>query len=112
VGFIVVALAANARQFLLGVPRIGTLVALQNAAALGGGYLLAWLSGLVEGDRRAIGYEIGIRNAGLGLALVLTFFGGIGGMAVATAWYGVWDLIVGFALASWWRRRPPSAVPA
>jgi BASS family bile acid:Na+ symporter len=110
--FIALALVANGRQFLLSVPKIGTLVALQNAVALSGGYLLARLSGLAEGDRRAIGFEIGIRNAGLGLALVLAFFGGIGGMAVATGWYGVWDLIVGFGLATWWARRPPLPVPA
>ena len=43
-----------------------------------------------------------------GLALVLTFFEGLGGMALATAWYGAWDLLSGGVLAYWWARRPPT----
>lgn len=107
--FVAGALAANAGPLFQSLPSIAGLVGAQNFLALGGGYLLALLAGLPEGDRRAIGIEIGIRNAGLGLALTLTFFGGLGGMAVAVAWYGVWDLITGMGLAQWWSRRPPAS---
>lgn len=107
--FILGALAANAGPLFQSLPRIAGLIGMQNLLALGGGYLLALVARLPEADRRAIGIEIGIRNAGLGLALTLTFFGGVGGMAVAVAWYGVWDLITGMGLAQWWSRRPPAA---
>jgi BASS family bile acid:Na+ symporter len=104
--FILGALAANAGPLFQSLPSIAGLIGLQNLIALGGGYLVAWAARLPEADRRAIGVEIGIRNAGLGLALTLTFFGGLGGMAVAVAWYGVWDLVTGMGLAQWWSRRP------
>ena len=107
--FIVGALAANATPLFRSLPSIAGLIGLQNLIALGGGYLVAWVARLPEADRRAIGVEIGIRNAGLGLALTLTFFGGLGGMAVAVAWYGVWDLVTGMGLAQWWSRRLPQA---
>ncbi|MCB0621653.1 MAG: hypothetical protein KDC41_23770, partial [Saprospiraceae bacterium] len=59
---------------------------------------------------RAVSIETGIQNSGLGLILVFNFFDGLGGMALILAWWGVWHLISGFALASWWRRRPAPAV--
>ena len=49
-------------------------------------------------------FEVGIRNAGLGLGLVFTFFGGLGGMAIVAGWWGIWDIIVGLAVAALWRR--------
>jgi len=57
-------------------------------------------------DRRAITFEVGIRNAGLGLVLVFSFFGGLGGMAVVAGVWGFWDIIAGLLLASLWARRP------
>jgi BASS family bile acid:Na+ symporter len=105
--FIVGALVANGRALLAVVPIVGGLIFVQNALAMSGGYLAGWLTGLPERDRRAIGIEIAIRNSAVGLGLVLTFFGGLGGMAVAAGWYGLWDLLSGYALASWWSRRPP-----
>jgi len=31
----------------------------------------------------------------------------MGGMAIVAAWWGIWHILSGLALASWWRRRPP-----
>ena len=50
-------------------------------------------------------FEVGARNTGLGLGLTLTFFSGLGGMAMVAAWWGIWDILAGLALAAWWRRR-------
>ena len=55
--------------------------------------------------------EVGIRNAGLGLVLIFSFFGGLGGMAVVAGVWGFWDIIAGLALAGWWGRRPAVAPP-
>jgi BASS family bile acid:Na+ symporter len=106
--FVVGAVAANLGTLWDVLGRIAPAIMAQNALALLGGYGLALAGGLGEADRRAIGLEIAIRNAGLGLALVLTFFEGLGGMALATAWYGAWDLLSGGVLAYWWARRPPA----
>jgi BASS family bile acid:Na+ symporter len=55
-------------------------------------------------DRRAITIETGIQNSGLGLILIFAFFGGLGGMAVVAAFWGMWHAISGLALAQVWRR--------
>jgi BASS family bile acid:Na+ symporter len=67
---------------------------------------------LSQADRRAVSIEVGIQNSGLGLILVFNFFGGLGGMAITAAWWGIWHVLAGLALASWWRRRPPATAGA
>ena len=49
-------------------------------------------------------FEVGIRNAGLGLLFVFSFFDGLGGMALVAAWWGVWDIIAGLVVAVVWAR--------
>jgi len=100
VAFIVVALAANWAQFLAYAGAIAGLVILHNALALGGGFTIASLARLSPFDRRAVTIETGIQNSGLGLVLIFGFFGGLGGMAVVAAFWGIWHAISGLALAS------------
>jgi BASS family bile acid:Na+ symporter len=83
-------------------------VFLLNALALAVGYWTARFARLPEADRRAVAFEVGIQNSGFGLALVFNFFGGLGGMAVVAAWWGIWHIVAGTTLAAWWRRRPPA----
>lgn len=104
VAFIAVALAANWAQFLQYAGGIAGLVIVHNALALGGGYGLAMLTGLSPFDRRAVTIETGIQNSGLGLALIFGFFGGLGGMAVVAAFWGIWHAISGIVLAMLMRR--------
>lgn len=57
--------------------------------------------------------ELGLRNTGLALVLALGFFGDLGGVAFVAAMWGLWDVITGLALSTWWRRRPSTgAAPA
>lgn len=105
VAFIVIALAANWAQFLAYAGGIAGLVILHNALALGGGFTTATLARLSPFDRRAVTIETGIQNSGLGLVLIFGFFGGLGGMAVVAAFWGIWHAISGLALASVMRRR-------
>jgi bile acid:Na+ symporter, BASS family len=98
-GFIVIALAANWGLFLAFAGGIAGLVIVHNALGLGGGYALATLAGLSPFDRRAVTIETGIQNSGLGLVLIFGFFGGLGGMAIVAAFWGVWHAISGLALA-------------
>ncbi len=50
-----------------------------------------------------------MHNSGLGLALILNQFDGLGGAALVAAGWGVWHLVSGWALAAWWKRRDPVA---
>ena len=106
--FVLGALVVNFRYFVPYVPQVALFVVLLNLGALALGYWTARLAGLPEADRRAVSFEVGIQNSGFGLALVFNFFGGLGGMAIVAAWWGIWHLLAGTALAAWWRRRPPS----
>jgi BASS family bile acid:Na+ symporter len=106
--FVVGALVANWDFFLSYVGRVVLFVFLLNAFALLTGYFTARVARLAEGDRRAVALEVGIQNSGFGLALVFNFFGGLGGMAIVAAWWGIWHILVGTTLASIWRRYPPA----
>lgn len=105
VGFIVAALAGNFAVFVAYIGVVLLAVFLHDAAALGLGYLAGRAGRLAPREVKAVTFEVGIRNAGLGLGLVFTFFGGLGGMAVVAGWWGIWDIVAGLALATVWARR-------
>ncbi len=109
VAFIVAALAGNWDFFLGYAGMVAVLVFLHNALAFAGGYTAATLARVTEADRRAITIETGIQNSGLGLILIFAFFGGLGGMAVVAAFWGIWHVISGMALAAVMARRTLAA---
>ncbi len=113
VGFIVAALAGNWAYFVAFLGIIIVVVTIHDAVALAIGYGTAVAGGLGTRERKAMTFEVGIRNAGLGLGLVFTFFGGLGGMAIVAGWWGIWDIIAGLVVAALWarhtRRRTGSA---
>ncbi|MEN9509758.1 MAG: hypothetical protein RLZZ621_2321 [Gemmatimonadota bacterium] len=101
------AFTANFGLFLERFDTFFWIVIAQNAMALATGYGMARLAGLSEADRRAMTIEVGIHNTGLGLAVLFTFFPEAGGMMLVAAFWGVWHLVSGLALAQWWSRRAP-----
>lgn len=104
-GLIIGALVANIKNIREYVGQVFLVVAVLNALSLSGGYYFAKINGLAEADRRAITFETGIHNVTLALIVIFNFFDGLGGMALVAAWYGIWDLITGFALATYWGRK-------
>jgi predicted Na+-dependent transporter len=104
VGFIVAALAGNWEYFVAFLGIIVLVVTIHDAVALAIGYSTAVVGGLGTRERKAMTFEVGIRNAGLGLGLVFTFFGGLGGMAIVAGWWGIWDIIAGLVVAALWAR--------
>ena len=104
VAFIVLALAANWAFFLQFAGTLLGLVVVHNALAFTGGYTTASLAGVSAYNRRAITIESGIQNSGLGLVLIFGFFGGLGGMAVSAALWGIWHAISGMVLATLFAR--------
>jgi BASS family bile acid:Na+ symporter len=106
--FVLAALAANWQYFVLYVGMVVGVVFVHNASALLTGYGLAYGAKLPERDRRAVAIECGIQNSGLGLILIFNFFDGLGGMAVITAWWGIWHIVAGLSLATFWSKRAPA----
>jgi BASS family bile acid:Na+ symporter len=102
---IVVGVANNWDVFVAWIGVVLVAVFLHDALALLTGYGIARATRLPDASRRAMTFEVGIRNAGLGLLLVFTYFDGLGGMALVAAWWGIWDIVAGLAVASWWRHR-------
>lgn len=107
--FVVGALAANFRQFMQYIQFVVFVVFIHNGLALVTGFSLSTLLGLNTRDRRAVTFEMGIQNSGLGLILIFNLFNGLGGMAIITAWWGIWHIVSGLALATYWSRRDPAA---
>ena len=99
------AFAANFQQFLDYIQFVILLVFLHNAIALMCGYQLGRLFRLGQADRRSLAIETGIQNSGLGLLLIFSFFGGLGGMAIVAGWWGIWHILSGLTLGTWWHRR-------
>lgn len=98
------ALLGNRENIVNYLGMIFVLVAVHNAVALANGYVLGTLFKLPRRDRRTLAFEGGIHNTALGLLLIFKFFGGLGGMALIAAWWGIWDLVTGMSLAYWWRK--------
>jgi len=109
IAIVAAALAANWRHFINYVGLVFFGVLIHNALALNLGYWSGRLFRLSEADNRAVSIEVGIQNSGLGLVLVFSFFSGLGGMAIITAWWGVWHIFAGLIAAFIFSRRPLSA---
>ena len=110
IAFVVVMVANNFNVFIEHVGAVVIIVILQNATALSIGYFASRLFKVSERDRRAISIEVGIQNSGLGLVLIFTFFGGLGGMALVAAFWGIWHIVSGLIIATFWSRRAPDEV--
>lgn len=102
VGFIVVALVGNWATFIAVLGLVVLVVTIHDGVALALGYGTARLGGLATRERKAMTFEVGIRNAGLGLGLIFAFFDGLGGMAIVAGWWGIWDIVAGLIIAGLW----------
>jgi len=105
---IVVAVQQNFAAFTEHFSTIIVAVILENTLAMVCGYGVARLIRLPEADARALTIEVGIHNSALGLTLVFSFFGGLGGMALVAGFWSVWHLLAGLGIALYWSRRPPA----
>jgi bile acid:Na+ symporter, BASS family len=107
-GFIAIAFISNLEHFAALLGTVLAAVFVHNAMALSLGYGAAAAARLPERDRRAVSIEVGIQNSALALVLIFGFFGGLGGMALVAAWWGIWHIIAGLTVATFWSRRPPA----
>ena len=102
--FVIVAFAGNVALFIQYIGAIFLWVLAHNLIALMAGFVTAKLGRLPIADVKTITIETGIQNSGLGLVMIFTYFEGLGGMAILTAWWGIWHLISGMTIASLWKK--------
>ena len=109
---IVLTFGNNIDAFTKCIRYIFLIVLAHNLLALGIGFGMGTICRTNYKDRRTITIETGIQNSGLGLVLLFNpnifnpeIWANNGGMVVITAWWGVWHIISGLALAYLWRLR-------
>jgi len=106
ISLVFLALYQNRDIFLEYVVYVFWIVLIHNLLAFTTGFSFARLLRLSQKDTRSITIETGIQNSGLGLLLIFTFFDGLGGMALLAAFWGIWHLVSGLILGSFWGYRP------
>ncbi len=106
IALIFLALYKNKDIFLEYVLYVFWIVLLHNLIAFLTGFSLAKAMDFSKENVKSITIETGIQNSGLGLLLIFTFFDGLGGMALLTAFWAIWHLISGLLLASFWGYKP------
>lgn len=98
------AIAAN---WAVSAQHLGMIVAINavtHLTFLGFGYLISRLFNQDRASTKALTFEVAARNSTLATLLVFTFFGGLGGMALFSAWSGAWSILAGVAIAALWKR--------
>ncbi len=104
--FIAVAFFNNLDIFMEHIHYVFALVIAHNALLLLVGFYFAKMNRLEYLDQKTLSIETGIQNSGLGLLLVFTFFDGLGGMALLVAFWAIWDIVSGLAIAYFWSEKP------
>jgi len=79
------------------------LVIVHNGLSFLMGYCAGLLSGADKPSRRALTFEVGIQNSGLGIVILLTQLGGLGGAGVVAGLWGTWHVIAGLLLVGLFR---------
>ncbi len=102
---VVLSFMGNMDAFIKCIKYIFVIVLVHNLLALSTGFSIGTFFRLPRRDRRTLTIETGIQNSGLGLVLLLgtQIFAGLpphGGMLVITAWWGVWHIVSGLAVAA------------
>ncbi len=103
--FVTIAFRANFTLFLAHYSSFIGLVIAHNGLALVLGYSLARMTRQSAADVRAVTLEVGIQNSGLGLVILFTFMSDQGGAILIAAFWGVWHIVSGITLSTFWSRR-------
>lgn len=97
--FIAFAFKGNFAIFAAYYQHFVFLVFLHTLVAFTAGYMFGYLLTKNQVVARTISIETGIQNSGLGLVLIFTLFDAQGGMALITAWWGIYDIFAGLMVA-------------
>lgn len=115
VAMVVLAFTNNLNLFLKYIYFIFLIVLIHNFLAFLTGFLMGTFFKVPEVDRRTITIETGIQNSGLGLVLLFNtkIFPedmALGGMLFITAWWGIWHIISGLTISTYWSRHAPKQI--
>ena len=106
IGLIVIIIGACLQYlpifFQLGLA-IFALVIAHNGLAFLMGFIAGELTKADTASRRALTFEVGIQNSGLGIVILLTQLGGLGGAGVVAGLWGTWHIIAGLILVAVFR---------
>ena len=106
IGLIVIIIGACLQYlpifFQLGLA-IFALVITHNGLAFLMGFMAGVLTKADTPSRRALTFEVGIQNSGLGIVILLTQLGGLGGAGVVAGLWGTWHIIAGLVLVALFR---------
>ncbi|GBF22125.1 hypothetical protein C21_04318 [Arenibacter sp. NBRC 103722] len=72
--------------------------------AVGLGWGIGWLAGLMAAERRAVAIEVAFQNVALAIGLGIAFFPSLGGIVAVSILWGIVHLTLGFGLAIVWNR--------
>lgn len=103
--FIILAFAKNFDIFINYVQYVLILVIAHNSLAILTGFYFAKIMKLSFKNQKTLAIETGIQNSGLGLLLIFSFFNGLGGMALLVAFWAIWDIVSGLAIATYWSKQ-------
>lgn len=81
------------------------IVVLHNASGLFFGWITSIAMRISERDRRAVMIEGGMQNAGLALGIIAVQFNSDLGMVTLASLWGIWHIVSGMTLATFWRRK-------
>ncbi|KAA8680129.1 bile acid:sodium symporter family protein [Clostridium sp. HV4-5-A1G] len=93
-------ISANSKKLLTTAAIAIGAVILHNLFGFLFGYLAGKVLGMNESKRRAVSFEVGMQNSGLGVTLAMSFFSPAA--AIPAAIFSVWHNISGSALAAFW----------
>jgi BASS family bile acid:Na+ symporter len=112
IAMIVFAFANNWSLFLKYIYFVFIIVLIHNSLALITGYSIGRIFKVSDANRRTLTIETGIHNSGLGLLLlfnpkIFPLNLQIGGMIFIVAWWGIWHIVSGLTIASYWHKKEP-----
>ncbi|MEQ8433483.1 MAG: bile acid:sodium symporter family protein [Oceanicaulis sp.] len=96
-------IASNLALFTATASFVLVIVVVHNAAAFLTGAAAGRLLGFNGPRRRALTFEVGLQNTGLGLVILLGQFEGLGGAAAVVGLWSIWHLFAGLGLAGAFR---------
>jgi BASS family bile acid:Na+ symporter len=97
--FIFMAVFKNYEHFVAQFWLLFAAVLAHNVLAMATGYAAASFGNLPAADKKAITLEVGMQNSSLAIAIVFTQFNGEYGMALISAFWGMWHIVSGLAFA-------------
>ncbi len=103
--FVIIAFLKNIDIFMGYIHYVLAIGISHNVFAIILGLAIAKLFRLSFENQKTLAIETGIQNSGLGLLLIFTFFDGLGGMAIMAAFWGIWHIISGLLLATYWSKK-------